>query len=109
MLPGDSESTAREKALIFNNPRVHQFWDPNQLSGKAIAEALGYKGKVAWDIYLFYAPGSEWRDHPPESAGWMHQISEGWADPGHYFTGDNLVKMLYSTAYRLLVPKIKSD
>ena len=105
MLPGDSVTTAREKAVIFNNPRVHQFWDPNQFSGKVIAEALGYKGRVAWDIYLFYAPGSEWRDHPPEPAGWMHQISEGWADRGHFYTGQDLRRKLYETAQGLMVPK----
>ena len=105
MLPGDSETVAREKAVIFNNPHVRQFWDPDQLSGKAIAEALGYKGRVAWDIYLFYARGCEWRDHPPEPAGWMHQISESWADRGHFYTGDELGKKLYETAQGLLVPK----
>jgi hypothetical protein len=105
MLPGDSETAAREKAVIFNKPRVHQFWDPNQLSGKAIAKALGYKGRVAWDIYLFYAPGSEWKDHPPEPAGWMHQISEGWADRGHFYTGQDLRRKLYETAQGLMVPK----
>ena len=109
MLPGDSKITAREKSVIFNAPRVHQFWDPGQLAGKAIAEVLGYKGRVAWDMYLFYPPGSQWQKQPPQPAAWMHQISEDWADPGHFFTGDNLVKMLYSTAYRLLVPKIRSD
>jgi hypothetical protein len=102
MLPGDSESTAREKAVIFNDPRVRQFWDPNQLSGKAIAEALGYRGRVARDIYLFYTPGSDWMRHPPKPAGWMHQIREDWADRGHFFTGENLAKKLYDTARDLL-------
>ena len=105
MLPGDSETTAREKAVRFNNPRVHQFWDPNQLSGKAIAEALGYKGRVAWDIYLFYEPGSEWTVHPPEPAGWMHQISQGWVDRGHFYTGQDLRRKLHETAQGLMVPK----
>ena len=105
MLPGDSEITAKEKAVIFNDPDVHQFWDPDQLSGKAIAEALGYKGSVAWDIYLFYPPESEWREHPPEPAGWMHQITEGWADRNHFFTGDDLKRKLYDTARGLLAKR----
>ena len=105
MLPGDSEITARAKAVIFDDPRVHQFWDPNQLSGKAIAGALGYKGKTAWDIYLFYTPGSEWRQQAPEPVGWMHQISEGWADRKHFYAGQDLRKKLYKTAQGLMVPK----
>ena len=100
MLPGDSATTAKEKACRFNDPRVSQFWDPDQHSGKAIAESLGYKGRVAWDIYLFYAPGGKWLQHPPEPAGWMHQITEGWADRKHFFTGDDLGKKLYDTRRR---------
>jgi hypothetical protein len=72
MLPGDSEITAREKAVIFKDTGVHQFWDPEQLSGKTIAEALGYKGSVAWDIYLFYPPESKWREHPPKPEAVRH-------------------------------------
>ena len=109
MLRGDSETTAKEKAVIFNDPRVRQFWDPDQLSGKVVAETLGYKGRVAWDIYLFYAPGEEWIQHPPHPADWMHQISEDWADRNHFFSGDDLMYKLYETARGLLVSKNESD
>ena len=105
MLPGDSEITAKEKAVIFNDPRVRQFWDPDQHSGKAIADGLGYKGRVAWDIYLFYTPESKWIEHPPKPAGWMHQISEDWVDRNHFFTGDDLRRKLYDTARGLLSKK----
>ena len=105
MLPGDSETTAKEKAIRFNDPRVSQFWDSDQLSGKAIAEALGYKGRVAWDIYLFYKPAEKWLQHPPETADWMHQISEGWASRDHFYTGEDLVNKLYDTAQGLLAPQ----
>jgi hypothetical protein len=104
MLTGDSEKTATQKAMRFNDPRVRQFWDPDQHSGKVVAESLGYNGRVAWDIYLFYAPEGKWLQHPPEPAGWMHQISEGWADRDHFFTGDDLMKELYDTAQGLLAP-----
>ena len=102
MLPGDSEITAREKSVIFNDTRVQQFWDPDQLSGKAIAEALGYKGRVAWDIYLFYQPGCHWQKHPPQPTAWMHQISENWADRSHFYTGKELGRQLFETAQGLL-------
>lgn len=101
MLPGDSEATAREKATMFNYPRVHQFYDPEQLSGKAIAESLGYNGKVAWDIYLYYAAGSEWVQQPPKPNLWMHQISESWASRSHFHTGDDLLKELYTAVKKI--------
>ena len=105
MLPGDTKITAKEKAVIFNDPRVCQFWDPDQHSGKVVAEGLGYKGRVAWDIYLLYVPGGEWVQHPPEPAGWMHQISEDWADRKNFFSGEDLMKKLYDTTRGLLFPK----
>ena len=101
MLPGDSEATAKEKAVLFNDARVHQFWDPDQLSGKAIAESLGYHGKVAWDIYLIYQSSDEWIEAPPAPACWMHQISESWASRSHFHTGDDLLKELYTAAKKI--------
>ena len=98
MLPGDSEATAKEKAVMFNDPRVRQFWDPDQRSGKAIAKSLGYDGNVAWDIYLFYQSSDKWIETPPAPACWMHQISENWASRSHFHTGDDLINELYAAA-----------
>jgi hypothetical protein len=94
MLPGDSEETAKNSAALFNDPRVRHFYDPDKRSGKAIAGSIGCGGKVAWDFYLFYAPGSEWIKNPPKPIYWMHQLSESWADREYYHTGDDLVKEL---------------
>ena len=104
MLPGDSEATAKEKAIMFNDPGVRQFYDPDQRSGKAIAESLGYGGRVAWDIYLFYQAGGEWIDAPPDPAHWMHQMSASWADRAHFHTGDDLARELFITMKRLVAP-----
>ena len=101
MLPGDSEVSAKDKALIFNDPRVHQFYDPGQRSGRAIAAGLGYNGRVAWDIYLFYQAGDEWNEQPPAPVSWMHQISAGWADRRHFHTGADLVKEIYLSMEKL--------
>lgn len=102
MLPGDSEATAKEKTIIFNDARVRQFWDPDQRSGKVIAESLGYNGKVAWDTYLFYQSGSKWIEAPPAPAYWMHQISENWASRSHFHNGDDLLKELYTAASKIM-------
>lgn len=102
MLPSDSEASARGAATIFSNQRVRQFYDPNQYSGKAIAESIGWSGKVAWDIYLFYLKDSEWVESPPIPAKWMHRLREDWADPEHFYTDDDLIEELYKTMRRLL-------
>jgi hypothetical protein len=101
VLPGDSESSAKESARMFNDHRVRQFYDPNQIAGKAIAERVGWKGKVAWDIYLFYPAGHEWTKRPPTPSAWKHQLRETWADREHFHAGDDLVKALFETMKKL--------
>lgn len=106
MLSGDSESTAKKSAGMFNDYRVRHFYDPAKRSGKAIADTLGYPGKVAWDIYLFYAAGGVWIETPPKPNYWMHQLSENWADREHFRKGDDLVKELLNVMIKFLGIKI---
>ncbi len=35
MLGSDNEAAARKISSMFDDPRVHQYWDPNRLSGTA--------------------------------------------------------------------------
>lgn len=90
---------------MFSHHRVRQFYDPNQRAGKAIAESVGWKGKVAWDIYLFYPAGRSWAKRPPTPSVWMHQLGEPWADPEHYHSGDDLVQALFETMKHLIGPR----
>lgn len=101
-MPNDSELTAYEAATSLHHPSIPQFYDPNGLSGKAIAESIGWEGKVAWDIYLFYATGLEWKAEPPNPTARMHQLRRDWTDQEHLRVGDDLVKALYETASKLL-------
>jgi len=87
---------------MFNDPRVSHFYDSDKHLGKAIAICLGWTGKVAWDIYLFYEAGVEWDKTPPQPSYWMHQLTDSWADREHYHTGDDLVNELFMTMKRLL-------
>ncbi len=103
ILQGDSEMTARKSAIIFNDPRVLQFYDPHRLSGKAIAESLGWKGRVAWDIYLFYTAGGKWNETPPAPVDWMHQLTDTWADPDRLRTGNDLVRELAASMKTLFI------
>ena len=86
-LPADSKTAAEKSARIFTDPRICQFYDPQQLSGRAIADSLGWLGKVAWDIYLFYAAGSQWDET---------------LDSERLRMGDDLVRELGKSMKRLL-------
>ncbi len=102
MLPSDNEAAAREASRMFDDARVHQFWDTNRRSGIAYArdvfprwakdgaEALppdhtlreSLKSRAdtppekrpLWDITMFYDKGSDWRDVPPKPEHWTQQI-----------------------------------
>ncbi len=41
----------------------------------------------AWDVYLLFPPGAEWKDEPPTPSHWMHQLP---LDPKRRFNGDTL-------------------
>ncbi len=98
MLPEDTEVGAGESALIIDDPRVRHFHDPARRSGQAIAAGLGWEDYVAWDIYLFYEPGSRWLDGPPAPAHFAHQLPR---DSAHFRTGDDLLHELREAMTRL--------
>ena len=102
MLSEDSEKKATSSSAIFSDTHVTQFYDPDQLSRKAVAESLGWPGKTAWDIYLFYPAGSEWDQHPPHPVEWIHQLKADWADRKHFRTGSDLVDSLHRLAQKIL-------
>lgn len=93
--PSDSADAASRAAVIFDDNRVAQFYDPRQLAGQAFAEGL-LKSPPAWDIYLFYARGSKWTDFvPPSPSQWMHQLGSDVADQVHKRSGVALSAGLY--------------
>ncbi|MBT8370134.1 MAG: hypothetical protein KJO34_04165 [Deltaproteobacteria bacterium] len=102
MLAGDSEEIATNSAKTFKIPQIQHFYDPNQRAGKAVAASIGWKGKTAWDIYLFYRAGEEWIENPPEPTCWMHQLTENRTDREHYRTGADLVQGLARAMEKLL-------
>ena len=102
MLSNDSDVAAKNSAKNISHKSIQHFYDPDRLSGRAIAESVGWKDRVAWDIYLFYVAGADWIEGPPVPAAWMHQLNENWADREHFRTGEYLAKELYSTVKALL-------
>lgn len=101
-LPADSGTAAEQSAHTFNDQRLCQFYDPQQLSGRAVADSLGWPGRIAWDIYLFYTAGSHWNETPPLPSDWMHQLTDPWADSERLRMGNDLVRELGRSMKRLL-------
>jgi hypothetical protein len=46
----------------------------------------------AWDVYLIFAPGVEWKDQPPTPSFWMHQLYS--VDPKNAFNSKGLTAEL---------------
>ena len=102
MLPSDNEAAARESSLIFDDPRVRQFWDPNRRSGTAYSrdtfpnmlrdaaasipddmtmlQGLKDRAKAPpesvplWDVAFLYNKGATWQDQPPQPDHWTKQV-----------------------------------
>jgi hypothetical protein len=103
MLPADSPAAAEQSRTIITDPRVRHFYDPERRAGEAVARSLGATaGKVAWDIYLFYAAGSAWLTAPPLPVCWAHQLTgSDWADAAHYHSGEDLLVALRESMLRI--------
>lgn len=101
MLAADNEEAANRSARIFRGSQAQQFHDANQSLGKIIAESLGVRNAIAWDTYLFYDKGSEWKEYAPAPLDWAHQLDAPWADPDHFAWGDNLPVRLREIINRL--------
>ena len=95
MLPGDSENAARSATALIPDARTRHYFDPDRRAGRALAGRMGGEGKVAWDIYLFFPPGTTWEDEAPLPVDWVHQLGDtAWADPARCYHGDDLVAAL---------------
>ena len=101
MLEDDNEEAAKRSTRIIKDQRVRQYYDPQRMAGKAIAESLGAPGQVAWDMYLFYSRDIEWGESLPVPFDWAHQLSEAWANPSHFAWGPNLPGRLDEIMSRL--------
>jgi hypothetical protein len=106
MLDSDSEQAAALSADRLDEKRlaVH-YHDPARAVGAAVAEALGGRGQVAWDFYLFYPVGLRWEARPPVPEVAYHQlVGAAWAGLTRYRTGKRLVRALRSAVDRFGQP-----
>ena len=78
MMAEDDLSAAQVQQDLFQDPRVHHYWQPEKSLGKLVVETLNLKNTViAWDIYLLYQPGTRWEGGAfPSPDFWMHQLPE---------------------------------
>jgi hypothetical protein len=101
-LDNDNIEAALPTVKFLSDNRFKHLYDQHKAVGKMIANSVGWTGKVAWDIYLFYEPYSEWVDKPPSPSYWMHQLTDNWATKGKYRTGTDLKNELLVSIEKLL-------
>ena len=98
----DNIEEALPSVRFLNDKRFKHLYDQHQTVGKTIANSVGWTGKVAWDIYLFYKPFVEWTNLPPPPSYWMHQLTDNWATKEKYRTGKDLKNELLVSIEKLL-------
>ncbi len=81
MLPSDERADLPDLLDELANPRIEWFHDRERVAGKAVAAALGAPGETAWDMYMGFDAGARWGDAMPRPRGWLHQLTDAWADP----------------------------
>ncbi len=74
-------------ALLGQDPRAVQYWDPRGEIGRRFAKALDLPLTTpAWDVYLLYPPQTRWRPGVPLPTFWMHQLGFPlWSDAAKRF------------------------
>jgi len=89
VLSGDTRELAEQRAREIGGEGVYQYWDEEQTIGGLLACGLLPIGDapLAWDVYLFFAPGETWEAEgaPPCVSVWTHQLAG--ADPKRFAGG----------------------
>lgn len=77
ILRTDNLRGARKATTMLPDPRVQHYWITGREMGEVFQSPLGLKDQVAWDVYLVYPPGVEWKGkRPPMPSYFMHQLPE---------------------------------
>jgi hypothetical protein len=85
----DAERAVPTATKRLPDQRVIHFWDAQGELVEAYKTILPTKNEEtgeyikAWDVYLLFAPGIEWKDQPPQPTFWMHQLYS--VDPKNAF------------------------
>lgn len=92
MLPGDSQKVAKGAMRLLPDSRVTHFWIGNQTIAKAFKKALGFKERMAWDVYIAYSAKTIWGDDLPIHSTFMHQLRG--VPPENFLDGNDLAKQM---------------
>jgi len=80
ILSKDAERAVPDATKRLPDRRVTHFWEAQGELVEAYKTILPTKNSEtgeyvkAWDVYLLFAPGIEWKDRPPAPSFWMHQL-----------------------------------
>ena len=94
ILLSDAERAVPDATKRLPDNRVSHFWDGKGELVEAYKTILPTKNAEtgayvkAWDVYLVFAPGVEWKDQPPTPTFWMHQLYS--VDPKNSFDSKEL-------------------
>ena len=92
VMEDDNQQTAQIAADQMADPRLRHFYDPHLKAAREMAAVLGGPGSYAWDTYLVFSPGAEWREAPPQPSDWAHQLDHvAWAPEQRRHKGQALV------------------
>jgi hypothetical protein len=106
MLDGDSPTSAERASKRYpTHPGIAYFHDPDRFVGASVATQIASPGHTAWDFYVIYAAGQEWKEEARSLApsAWFHQLADDpWAGPAHFRRGEDLGPALQEALVRTL-------
>jgi hypothetical protein len=74
ILRTDDESSAWKARSLVDDERVEHFWTGTRDVGHLFAPAIDLANEPAWDVYLVYPKGVEWKDAVPRPVYFQHQL-----------------------------------
>jgi len=76
--PGDDRATAVGATKVVPDSRATHFWDANGYVPRQYGAILKLPeaDQFAWDTYMIFGRGAEWKQLPPPPRDWMHQMSK---------------------------------
>jgi len=75
VLGDEDEDAARRATVLVPDSRAQHYWAPTDSTAWAFQAALPLADEFAWDVYLVYDRGVEWRGEPPPAPTYyQHQL-----------------------------------
>src|SRR5262249_46646290 len=89
----DDVRSARKATTMLPDARVRHYWTDAQSLAETFQPTLSLHGAPAWDVYLVYPPGVEWKGKAPPRPGYfMHQLHQ--LPANRYLDADTLAERI---------------